>query len=120
MTNYQKLYSNGTWYDIDQDQVDENLEQILKYEQHLKTFVGTDALGRELLSTIDEITEYLNMGKPLDYDSDWYNQIRKTPTPIAQNVETVKCTCGHTVLKKSVMNASLGTSCPECYDMMSA
>lgn len=120
MTNYQKLYSNGTWYDIDQDQVNENLEHILKYEQHLKTFVDTDALGRDLLSTIDEITEYLDTGKLLDYDSDWYNQIRKTPAPIVQNDVMVKCACGHTVLKNIVMNASLGTCCPECYDRMSA
>ena len=32
----------------------------------------------------------------------------------------VACSCGHTVESVSVMSASLGTSCPDCYDRMSA
>ena len=32
----------------------------------------------------------------------------------------VACSCGHTVDSISVMSASLGTSCPDCYDRMSA
>lgn len=40
---------------------------------------------------------------------------RLQPTPPA----TVKCTCGHTVPREWVMSASLGTSCPDCYDRMS-
>jgi len=31
----------------------------------------------------------------------------------------VKCSCGHSVPRGSVMSASLGTSCPDCYDRMS-
>lgn len=31
----------------------------------------------------------------------------------------VRCGCGHTVPAYLVMNASLGTSCPDCYDDMS-
>jgi hypothetical protein len=31
----------------------------------------------------------------------------------------VRCACGHTCDKADVMHASLGTSCPECYDRMS-
>jgi hypothetical protein len=37
------------------------------------------------------------------------------PSPKA----TVKCSCGHTVPRTWVMNASLGTACPDCYDRMS-
>lgn len=37
--------------------------------------------------------------------------------PVA--VEMVKCSCGHTVTRGSVMSASMGTSCPDCYDRMS-
>lgn len=33
--------------------------------------------------------------------------------------ELVKCTCGHSVPRGSVMSASMGSSCPECYDRMS-
>jgi hypothetical protein len=39
------------------------------------------------------------------------------PTP---QRATVRCACGHTVPAGQVMNASLGTTCPECYDRMSA
>lgn len=31
----------------------------------------------------------------------------------------VRCACGHTVTTGQVMSASLGTSCPDCYDRMS-
>lgn len=31
----------------------------------------------------------------------------------------VRCDCGHTVPPAQVLNASLGTSCPDCYDRMS-
>ena len=40
---------------------------------------------------------------------------RLQPTPPA----TVKCDCGHVVPRAWVMSASLGTSCPDCYDRMS-
>jgi hypothetical protein len=32
----------------------------------------------------------------------------------------VQCDCGHRVPATLVMNASLGTACPDCYDDMSA
>lgn len=31
----------------------------------------------------------------------------------------VVCDCGHTVPMRLVMRASVGTSCPDCYDEMS-
>ena len=31
----------------------------------------------------------------------------------------VKCSCGHSVPRGSVMSASMGSSCPDCYDRMS-
>jgi hypothetical protein len=37
----------------------------------------------------------------------------------AHPVEMTKCSCGHTVPSTLVMNASLGSSCPDCYDRMS-
>jgi hypothetical protein len=42
----------------------------------------------------------------------------KREAKLAQ-VEMVKCSCGHTVPRSQVMSASLGTSCPDCYDRMS-
>ena len=31
----------------------------------------------------------------------------------------IKCDCGHFTTKNTVMAASIGTSCPDCYDRMS-
>lgn len=31
----------------------------------------------------------------------------------------VRCNCGHSVPASQVMNASMGTACPDCYDRMS-
>ena len=46
-------------------------------------------------------------------------QTEATTTPTVTSA-TVRCACGHTVPRGQVMNASLGTACPECYDRMSA
>jgi len=48
---------------------------------------------------------------------DWDALGESDNTPAA---EMVPCSCGHTVPRSDVMNASLGTSCPDCYDRMSA
>jgi len=37
----------------------------------------------------------------------------------AKPVKMVQCDCGHSVPEGQRMHASLGTSCPECYDRMS-
>jgi hypothetical protein len=64
-----------------------------------------------------------------NHDSDWYANIRSLEATRRQAearsaaqppVEMVRCDCGHTVRRGAVMSASLGTSCPECYDAMSA
>jgi hypothetical protein len=34
-------------------------------------------------------------------------------------IPMVKCSCGHTIPKDQVMSASMGSSCPDCYDRMS-
>ena len=45
--------------------------------------------------------------------------IERERTSNHKPVEMVKCSCGCTVPKISVMSASLGTSCPTCYDKIS-
>ena len=68
----------------------------------------------------EEINQNLLNGEIMSIGTDWYNRIRFEPKPIKhQPVITVKCSCGHTVPKSQVMSASLGTSCPDCYDEMS-
>lgn len=34
-------------------------------------------------------------------------------------VQTVCCSCGHSVPRAQVISASNGTACPDCYDRMS-
>ena len=44
----------------------------------------------------------------------------KKPQQVAQpEIKMVKCSCGHNVPQGLVMSASMGTSCPNCYDRMS-
>ena len=45
-----------------------------------------------------------------------YIRRKRSPRP---SVQLVRCDCGHSVEPLLVMNASLGTSCPDCYDRMS-
>lgn len=45
-----------------------------------------------------------------------YIRRKRTPKPAPV---LVRCDCGHSVERALVMNASLGTSCPDCYDRMS-
>ena len=45
---------------------------------------------------------------------------RRSPVadPVS-NEPTVRCDCGHTVPRSQVMAASMGRSCPDCFDRMS-
>jgi len=110
-----KQYSNGMWDSIKPEEEDYYIEAILKRESWFAPRVG-----REPMTTKEQVMEYLKTGKKLDYDDEWYAVIKidlpKKPMP---PVEMVKCDCGHTVPKCSVMSTSTGTSCPECYDRMS-
>ena len=72
----------------------------------------------------DEIVAMLESGKSVKwckspnfyYDHSYGVIGRKRSAP---SVNTVKCDCGHTVPASQRMSASLGTSCPDCYDRMS-
>ena len=44
---------------------------------------------------------------------------KKKPVLKFVEVEMVKCRCGHTIPRSMVMAASMGSSCPDCYDRMS-
>lgn len=72
----------------------------------------------------DEIKGLLLDGKNVDYreSSNYYydhslGYIRRKRQ--ARAVKLVRCACGHSVEQSQVMSASLGTSCPDCYDRMS-
>ena len=102
----QRKQSNSKWYNEDRS------EEFIKMAAEFKN------------KTVEEISNELEAGEKIYFDSDWYAQIRikpepkKTVTPKIE-IEMIKCDCGCSVPKNCVMSASLGTSCPDCYDDMS-
>lgn len=74
--------------------------------------------------TRNEILESLESGQsvrwcksPNYYYDHSYGMIRRKRA--APTITLVECDCGHSVPRELVMTASLGTSCPDCYDRMS-
>lgn len=79
------------------------------------------------LLSLEEVIAALQRGEIVQYGTDWDNQIRArsavgarlaaqpAPTP----VPLVQCDCGHLIAAASVMNASRGSACPDCYDRLS-
>ena len=106
--------SNGNWSNCDQwsksaDQFISDCEKI----NHM---------------TRDEVIDGLLAGRELRIGTNWYSNIRSGAAHEARQavqqtavrpIKMVKCSCGHTVPAESVMAASLGSSCPDCYDKMS-
>jgi hypothetical protein len=116
---YMKLQyqlSNGNWIDCG-DRTEEFITRCINNNSHLK------------INTREQIFEALSQGKTLRNDaSDWYSNCRdyeaveKIQAEKKANqkpVEYIKCSCGHTVPRIQAMHASLGTSCPDCYDRLS-
>lgn len=122
--------SNGSWHNCEN-----RTEEFLVLCQKNN---GPDETGKKIVPrfratrdlTRDEVVEYLGTGATLRNDpADWYSECRDGDAVdriMAERrarqkpVEMIDCSCGHTVPRSSVMSASLGTSCPDCYDRMSA
>jgi len=98
------------WCDV-HDRIDEFLDLAMKRNE----------------KTLDEIMAMLSAGREVSFDTQWYAEIRDinavnkklADVPVQPKPVMAKCDCGHTVAKSSVMSASLGTSCPDCYDNLS-
>lgn len=120
--------SNGAWVDCN-DRTEEFLVRC-------QTNNGPDGSGKivpRFRATRDltraEVIEHLNNCIELRNDpTEWYSNCRdgEVAERIAaarranqKSVELVKCSCGHTIPRTSIMSASLGSSCPDCYDRMS-
>ena len=113
--------SNGSWIDC-KDRTDEFFARILANKQRTKEGFG--------LMTEDDVRSVLDRGQELrNHPADWYSvcrdgeaveRIMAARRATAPPVQMVKCSCGHTIRRESIMNASLGSSCPDCYDKMSA
>ena len=120
--------SNGAWIDCN--------ERADRFLTMCETFNGIDADGKICpafrathLLTRDEVVAALSTGRKLRNDaSDWYSNCRDGEAcerKMAERIATappikmVLCSCGHTIPSGSVMSASLGSSCPDCYDRLS-
>ena len=93
--------STGMWVDcVDCDET----------EKYLSLCEGATGMSRqEVLSALET--------KKVRYDIEgWYCYCRYKPAPRPVEVEMVKCDyCGRLVPAAAAINASLGTSCPDCY-----
>lgn len=118
--NLQYMLSNGNYTNVDAARIEEFIDCAVARSQKTKN-------GRVVM-TRDEIITALQAGRELSTGTDWYAMIRSLSayeaiqakrsaarTPITM----VKCDCGHTIPAGSVMSASLGSSCPNCYDRLS-
>lgn len=99
----ERLESNGKWYPV--NRIDEHLNMAAEFH-------GVRP---------NEIRDRLDQGQEVRYRADdWYPYIRNEPKPRkCQALNWVRCDCGHSVPDGERMSASLGTSCPMCYDRMS-
>jgi len=73
--------------------------------------------------TRSEIIEMLNAGRSIKWCKSpnyYYDHSHGVLfKPQKRTVKMIECSCGHLVEENLVMMASLGTSCPDCYDKMS-
>lgn len=115
--------SSGHWVDVeDEDRINMFLDAVLGREAWY-----AQRVGREPMTSREQVLEHLATGQRLNWDSDWYNQIRikpqPKPAPAAARVDyshARRLACGHYVYAaEDVMTTSGGTSCPRCYDRMS-
>lgn len=113
MTRIERLLSNGTWIEFTGD-LARLLAKALDMEQHIAR-----NLDKPVPADTHELMARLERGGKVHYGTDWHEQVRGVviDEPVAEATETADC--GHTVRAGAVMNASLGTACPDCYDAMS-
>jgi hypothetical protein len=110
----QRKLCNGSW--VDEDRIDMFINMTLERESWFAPRKNRESMDR------NQLLAYLAAGNTIRYDNDWYAEIRDAEafapkTPVSR--PTVDCDCGHAVDAALVMHASLGTSCPDCYDRMS-
>lgn len=109
MKNLQYQLSNGTWMDCNSEMFGNRTEEFLARCE------TNNAMTR------DDVLTALDTGNTLrNAPEDWYSKCRYEPVSVARvEVETVRCDCGHSTPIGTVMNASMGTTCADCYDRMS-
>lgn len=127
---YQRLshYSSfgGEWFDITDEQAEVKIKRALEFTN------ATRARQGKLAITEEQLRNFLLKGGEIECSAtDWESipdkiRSKEGAQALLDKVEAeraaiplVKCDCGHTIPKTQVMSASMGSSCPDCYDRMS-
>jgi len=110
-----QTHSGGYWIDVRAGTENYYLDGILGREAW-----ATRKGDRRPMTERQQVLDYLAGGKALKYDDSWDAELRDadaviSPAPRPAE-ELVRCDCGHSVPRALVMSASLGSSCPDCYD----
>ncbi len=109
MNKYQKLESNSDWSDLLNEDVNFYLERVRP----------DDRASLESGNKVDYQLRDGDFGL-INPGHEWYQKIRLIPAVNPQpKAELIECDCGHAIAKDTVMWASMGSSCPDCYDRMS-
>jgi hypothetical protein len=109
----QKQISTGNWIDVDETEASRIVEMAMqKYS-----------------ATFENIMKMVEAKPGLNYDTDtretaWYMNFRIKPEPRQPRPvdypDGRRLDCGCLVYDRAeIMSASLGSSCPDCYDRMS-
>lgn len=114
----QRQLSNGSWREV--TDTDKFIEYAVETEQWLAPIQKREP------RTAQGILNALAAGEEIKCGSDWYEEIRDAGAqkqPQARKPDYPdgrKLDCGCTVFYAAgVMNASMGSSCGNCYDRMS-
>ena len=116
MATYGTMNSTGRWADVPAEKLPRLFDLVIERESWF-----APRKNRTPMTTHAEVEALLATGQDLPYGDDWYQVLRAKQVPQAtQPITLVLCDCGHSVHAVSVMHASLGTSCVDCYDRLSA
>jgi hypothetical protein len=126
--------SNGNWVNCRKSGSDDRTEEFLVLCEKNNGINATGKIVPIRLAlhplTRDNVIMALLAGQKLrNAPDDWYSNCRSEIPVIEQRnlreaaqarIEYVRCDCGHSAPRGSVMSASLGSSCPDCYDRLSS
>lgn len=127
MITVQSQDCRGKWNDVPDEYFESHIARCQQYN-------GMDESGRVVPVnpncnpdgyrnlTREEVVAALESGQTLrNHNEDWYSvsRMKPAPKPAPAEIEYVMCDCGHECPKIQRMSASMGSSCPDCYDRMS-
>ena len=100
------------------DLVEMSVEDFQKKREALRGEI--ERMKEEILRIEEKVSEIrCELGRADEELSCFLKEEKRASLINKPSEPMVKCDCGHTIPKHSVMSASMGSSCPYCYDNMS-